>query len=89
MSRTAWLVITIAGLVAFIVGGGVALVEDHGSVPGRTIVTRETVIADPEATQSPVSEPSEPAAVITTEGEGHGDNRGDRESSEGGEGVSG
>ena len=42
LSRTTWLVVTIVGLIAFIVGGGVALLEDVGPTPSRAEVTRET-----------------------------------------------
>lgn len=54
-SRTTWLVITIFGLLAFIVGGGVALFEDMRPSPPRTEATQMALspsLATPEETPS-------------------------------------
>ena len=70
MSRTTWLVITIVGLGAFIVGGGVALVNDErtsaaSNAPGVTISASPPALASPSA---PI-DPSVSLAQDETEGD--------------------
>ena len=77
MSRTTWLVITIFGLGAFIVGSGVALMDDGGtsSASNAPVVT---VSSSPPALASPSAsiDPSVSLAQDETEGDDpeHGGN---------------
>ena len=74
MSRTTWLVITIVGLAAFIVGGGVALVGDGSRTSSASNAPVVTVSSSPSALESPSSsvDPSVPLAADESEGDEHG-----------------
>ena len=78
LSRTTWLVITIFGLAAFIVGGGVALVNDGTGAPSASNVPEVTVSSSPPARESPPSSIDPSASLAQDEGEGgdqgHGEN---------------
>lgn len=70
MSRTTWLVITIFGLGAFIVGGGVALVND-GRTSAASNAPVVTISSSPPALASPSApiDPSVSLAQDETEGD--------------------
>ena len=76
MSRTTWLVITIAGLVAFIIGGGAALVDDGSRTSSASNAPVVTVSPSrpPMESHSPSVDPSVSLAADEHEGDdpGHG-----------------
>ena len=74
MSRTTWLVITIVGLTAFIVGGGVALLEDGNQPPAGS---KALAVSASSPSSAPALElPAAPGpSVSLAEDEGH-DNKG-------------
>ena len=65
-SRTTLLVIAIVGLVAFIVGGGVALMDDGDSTPSPSDPTAVTA-------SSPASPATSPSVVPSGSPDEHGD----------------
>ena len=76
MSRTTWLVITIVGLGAFIVGGGVALMDDGTQAPSASNAPVLTA-SSPPALKSPSStgDPAVSLAQDGDEGNDHGHSR--------------
>ena len=74
MSRTTWLVITIFGLGAFIVGGGAALMDDGIGTLSASNAPVVTVSSSPPALSSPSAsiDPSVSLAQDETEGEDPG-----------------
>ena len=76
MSRTAWLVITIVGLAAFIVGGGVALVDDGSRTLSASDAPAVMASSYPPALESPLSA-IDPSVSLFVENEG--DERGHAE----------
>ena len=76
VSRTTWLVITIAGLVAFIIGGGAALVDDGSRTSSASNAPVVTVSPSrpPTEPHSPSVDPSVSLAADEHEGDdpGHG-----------------
>lgn len=76
MSRTTWLVITIAGLVAFIIGGGAALVDDGSRTSSASNAPVVTVSPSrpPMESHSPSVDASVSLATEENEGDdpGHG-----------------
>jgi hypothetical protein len=77
LSRTTWLVITIVGLTAFIVGGGVALVDGGTRTSSASNAPVVTAPPSPSATGSFSPSPSaEPPPVTLAEEEAEGDGHG-------------
>lgn len=76
MSRTTWLVITIVGLAAFIVGGGVALVEEGSHPPSASNAPAVSVSSSSSipALESPPA--SNDPSVSLAEHEDEGDENG-------------
>jgi hypothetical protein len=80
VSRTTWLVITIAGLVAFIIGGGAALVDDGSQTSSASNAPVVTVSPSrpPMESHAPSVDPSVSLAADEHEGDdpGHGHGHG-------------
>jgi len=83
-SRTTWLVISIVGLIAFIVGGGVALLDDGGSTPSPSVPAPRIVSPTPARSSSPA--PSETPNEHGNEGGDQGQGGGEDDQGEDGEG---
>lgn len=70
MSRTTWLVVTICGLAAFIVGGGVALLDDGTGTSSVSNAPAVTVASSPPALESPPPSSLDPSVSAQDEDEG-------------------
>jgi hypothetical protein len=73
LSRTTWLVITIVGLIAFIVGGGAALVDEGSRIPAASNAPAVTISSSPPTLESPSSK-VDPVSLVEDEhkGDEHG-----------------
>ena len=71
MSRTTWLVITIAGLAAFIVGGGVALVDSGTRTSSASSAPVVTPPPSLPAKESPSPSVDPPVTLAAEEAGGH------------------
>ena len=76
MSRTTWLVITIVGLAAFIVGGGVALLDDGSRTSSASNAPVVTAPPSMSATESPSPSPTVDPPVTLAAEEAEGDEHG-------------